>query len=292
MSVSKHRPSYFTPKIKFTQEEDKLLIKAVTEIGTSDWRLVSTRVPGRNPRQCRERWNNYVNPQLVAAPWTSADDELLKKKFLELGPKWHLISTFFAGRSTNSIKNRFVTLKRRQKKRGRRNKRSFEYDSESSDESSESESEEELFENDEDYIDSDTYIYNFFTKKTQTRNLKNDEFSANQIQIAGENDFQPTSICTRRRSQEKVAYNSLDNKKKLNEIQNSESNSKQANDSDFVKSQNSIAKNVDSNEVKEEKNGRVVDDKVLESLKEIDNHFWPPDFAYFDKNWLEIAFGV
>ncbi|OHT16170.1 hypothetical protein TRFO_41994 [Tritrichomonas foetus] len=114
---SKHRPSYFTPKIKFTPYEDELLLHAVSTLGPSDWHAVSACVPGRNARQCRERWNNYINPELVAAPWTPEEDALLLEKYEELGPRWHTIASIFATRSTNNVKNRFVTLKRRQNKK-------------------------------------------------------------------------------------------------------------------------------------------------------------------------------
>jgi hypothetical protein len=102
-----------SPKSKFAPMEDALLIKAVRARGPSDWTLIATLVPGRNARQCRERWNNYVNPDLTHATWTEADDRLLLQKFAEFGSKWHLISGFFTGRGKNAIRNRFLTLERR-----------------------------------------------------------------------------------------------------------------------------------------------------------------------------------
>ncbi|KAK8887048.1 hypothetical protein M9Y10_038084 [Tritrichomonas musculus] len=115
--VSKHRPSYFTPKIKFSPHEDMLLLHAVQSLGTGDWHIIASRVPGRNARQCRERWNNYVNPALISAPWTAEEDCFLMEKYQELGPRWRTIASYFASRSTNSIKNRFTILQRRQKKK-------------------------------------------------------------------------------------------------------------------------------------------------------------------------------
>lgn len=116
-TVSKHRPSYFTPKIKFTPDEDVLLLNAVKSLGIGDWHVIANRIPGRNPRQCRERWNNYVNPSLITSPWTAKEDEFLLEKYQELGPHWHTIASYFTSRSTNSIKNRFIILQRRQKKK-------------------------------------------------------------------------------------------------------------------------------------------------------------------------------
>lgn len=120
--VSKHRPSYFTPKIKFSPNEDMLLLHAVQSLGTSDWHIIASRVPGRNARQCRERWNNYVNPSLISAPWSAEEDRFLMEKYQELGPHWRTIASYFASRSTNSIKNRFTILQRRQRKKNRKSK--------------------------------------------------------------------------------------------------------------------------------------------------------------------------
>lgn len=120
--VSKHRPSYFTPKIKFSPHEDVLLLHAVQSLGTGDWHIIASRVPGRNARQCRERWNNYVNPALISAPWTAEEDRFLMEKYQELGPHWRTIASLFASRSTNSIKNRFTILQRRQRKKNRKAK--------------------------------------------------------------------------------------------------------------------------------------------------------------------------
>jgi hypothetical protein len=106
-------PARTCPKSKFTPTEDSLLVEAVETHGPSDWALIATLVPGRNARQCRERWHNYANPHLTREVWTEADDRLLLQKYAELGPKWHIISRFFQGRGKNAIRNRFVVLQRR-----------------------------------------------------------------------------------------------------------------------------------------------------------------------------------
>lgn len=129
---SKHRPSYFTPKIKFTLQEDMLLYNAVRNHGTDDWHVIASKVPGRNPRQCRERWNNYVNPSLISTPWTAEEDYLLMKKYQELGSHWCAIASYFSSRSTNSVKNRFIILNRRQNKEMKKDNKKIKKDTVSS----------------------------------------------------------------------------------------------------------------------------------------------------------------
>jgi hypothetical protein len=104
------RRTYISPKSKFDPDEDNRLLSVVRALGTSDWSQVAAALPGRNARQCRERWRNYVDPTLVTGNWTPAEDELLLSKFRDLGSKWDAISAFFQGRARNSIRNRFVFL--------------------------------------------------------------------------------------------------------------------------------------------------------------------------------------
>lgn len=104
------------PKNKFNEKEDKILKEAVYQLGTSDWHKISKLIPGRNARQCRERWNNYANPQISTKPWTKEEDELLELKYTEHGPKWHMIAAFFANRPVNAIKNRWFAKVKKSKR--------------------------------------------------------------------------------------------------------------------------------------------------------------------------------
>jgi hypothetical protein len=70
----------------------------------------------RNPRQCRERWTNYVNPLLKQGNWTYEEDRLLEAKFARYGTKWKTIAQFFTNRSDISLRNRHDMIARRLKK--------------------------------------------------------------------------------------------------------------------------------------------------------------------------------
>lgn len=82
------------PKIKFTPEEDDQLTEIVERIGTNDWELVSREMKKRTARQCRERWINYLSPELRNDPWTEEEDKLLDELYAEMGSRWHKIAEY------------------------------------------------------------------------------------------------------------------------------------------------------------------------------------------------------
>ena len=93
----------------FTPEEDKQLIELVKEFGDRNWRMISKKMENRTTRQCRERYRNYLSPNLTNGPWTAEEDLLLEQKYVELGPKWAAIAQFFKNRSDVNIKNRWAS---------------------------------------------------------------------------------------------------------------------------------------------------------------------------------------
>jgi hypothetical protein len=101
----------------FTHQEDEALRELVEELGPVDWTRISQRMEGRNPRQCKERWMNYLAPCLKKAVWTREEDRRLIQKHRELGAKWVQIAKFFPERTDSMVKNRFNRLKRRDQKR-------------------------------------------------------------------------------------------------------------------------------------------------------------------------------
>jgi hypothetical protein len=104
-------------KVKFDHTEDRLLFDAVLIFGCANWHRIASLIPGRSARQCRERWKNYLNPDLFNGEWTADDDRMLRAKYDEIGPKWVVIAQYFPGRSKNSVRNRLLQLQRRQQVR-------------------------------------------------------------------------------------------------------------------------------------------------------------------------------
>lgn len=94
----------------FTQNEDMLLTKAAIQYNEKSWNIIAQCVPGRTPRQCRDRWMNYLKPNLKFDPWTKEEDELLISLVNSHGTHWTKMISHFPGRSTNAIKNRWNWL--------------------------------------------------------------------------------------------------------------------------------------------------------------------------------------
>lgn len=93
----------------FTTDEDKYLAKLVTSKECTNWFEVAQKIPGRTPRQCRDRWTNYLCPTNSFEPWTPEEDQKVIEHVNELGTRWSLISKLVPGRSDNCIKNRWYS---------------------------------------------------------------------------------------------------------------------------------------------------------------------------------------
>ena len=94
----------------FTPEEDFQLQIFVKIYGLKNWKKIAELMKTRTARQCRERFKNYLSPQIQNGPWTQHEDNILLEKVSQYGKKWSIISNFFKNRSHVNIKNRFASL--------------------------------------------------------------------------------------------------------------------------------------------------------------------------------------
>jgi hypothetical protein len=92
---------------KFTRDEDERLRRLIRQFGDRDWASICRHMPGRNARQCRHRYNNYLVEGHQHAVWTEAEEQVILAKYQEFGPKWVRISSFLTGRTGNDVKNRW-----------------------------------------------------------------------------------------------------------------------------------------------------------------------------------------
>ena len=74
-------------KRRWSKDEDDSLVKAVEHYGSKKWKEIALCVPGRTNVQCRYRWHNVLNPDLMKGHWTSEEDDLLTQAVEQLGSK-------------------------------------------------------------------------------------------------------------------------------------------------------------------------------------------------------------
>ena len=125
---------------KFTKKEDEKLLKLINNelkgsskksngrkvdgMGSGriapshliNWRAISIAMKTRTPRQCRERYQNYLSPEITNAEWTQEEDKMIKDMFAKYGNKWNKIAKFFNGRTGNAIRNRYQVILRKEAK--------------------------------------------------------------------------------------------------------------------------------------------------------------------------------
>jgi myb proto-oncogene protein/Myb-like DNA-binding protein BAS1 len=103
----------------FLPDDDQKLRQLKTSFPTMSWFEIAERMPGFTARQVRERWCNYLSPDLKKDDWTSEEDAELLRLYGEIGPHWGLIGNFMQNRSGPDIKNRYHVIHHGRRKRKR-----------------------------------------------------------------------------------------------------------------------------------------------------------------------------
>eukprot|EP00826_Nyctotherus_ovalis_P044228 TRINITY_DN4765_c0_g1_i4.p1 TRINITY_DN4765_c0_g1~~TRINITY_DN4765_c0_g1_i4.p1 ORF type:complete len:236 (+),score=29.90 TRINITY_DN4765_c0_g1_i4:179-886(+) len=107
-------------KKSWSKEEDEAIKQLVKKYGVKKWSLIAEMLDalyglkGRNGKQCRERWHNYLNPTIKKLPLSDEEEKLIFAKHREHGNKWAEIARCLSGRNDNVIKNYYYATLRRQ----------------------------------------------------------------------------------------------------------------------------------------------------------------------------------
>ena len=89
--------------------EDEILKASVSKYGLNQWARVSSLLARKTPKQCKARWNEWLDPSIKKIEWSKEEDEKLLHLAKILPTQWRTIAPI-VGRTANQCLERYQKL--------------------------------------------------------------------------------------------------------------------------------------------------------------------------------------
>ena len=93
----------------WTNIEDEILKASVSKYGLNQWARVSSLLARKTPKQCKARWNEWLDPSIKKIEWSKEEDEKLLHLAKILPTQWRTIAPI-VGRTANQCLERYQKL--------------------------------------------------------------------------------------------------------------------------------------------------------------------------------------
>ncbi|KAI1648059.1 pre-mRNA splicing factor component-domain-containing protein [Daldinia loculata] len=93
----------------WTNIEDEILKVSVSKYGLNQWARVSSLLPRKTPKQCKARWNEWLDPSIKKIEWSKEEDERLLHLAKLMPTQWRTIAPI-VGRTANQCLERYQKL--------------------------------------------------------------------------------------------------------------------------------------------------------------------------------------
>ncbi|KZZ90453.1 pre-mRNA splicing factor CEF1 [Moelleriella libera RCEF 2490] len=93
----------------WTNIEDEILKASVSKYGLNQWARVSSLLARKTPKQCKARWNEWLDPTIKKIEWSKEEDEKLLHLAKIMPTQWRTIAPM-VGRTANQCLERYQKL--------------------------------------------------------------------------------------------------------------------------------------------------------------------------------------
>lgn len=93
----------------WTNIEDEILKASVSKYGLNQWARVSSLLARKTPKQCKARWNEWLDPSIKKIEWSKEEDEKLLHLAKLMPTQWRTIAPI-VGRTANQCLERYQRL--------------------------------------------------------------------------------------------------------------------------------------------------------------------------------------